>query len=570
MIPKDMRKVALVFALAVIAPSLVLAWLAVRSLRDQQLVVERQRMLLYQGVADGLVQQVQQEIADRQREFAQLVEGFCSKEEPATVAPQFDEFLRDTWPLADVGFVVTLQGKIGCPSLVSRPEARQFLMENDRFLCSAESLEVYWNGPKGQVNLTQLDNKAVSTNEPSGGTISFKKVGDSPVPTEAKFFQLVGDGHEGTIARFLQDQLKLMFWYRSPRDNALVFGAQMRLQELVKPIKELITLEPSLRDNISVALLDDTGKPVAISGSETAIGQRRAFVSSAIGEVLPHWEIAVYLQDPTRLGHAATTVRLTLGLLIAVLVLAIGIGSWLIVTDLRRQLTLTRQKTDFVSNVSHELKTPLTSIRMFSELLTEGKADPAKQRSFLRIIAAESARLTRLVNNVLDFARIERGEKKYSFRPFDLREVIKEVVDAYRPHLEANGFSLKVEAADEPMLVDGDRDALSQVLVNLLSNAEKYSGERKEICVMLLSNDGCVDVRVVDRGMGVPRGCEEKIFDKFYRAHDSLSSGIQGSGLGLTLARQIVRAHHGDVLYEPRDGGGSCFILRLPAKRPES
>jgi signal transduction histidine kinase len=265
--------------------------------------------------------------------------------------------------------------------------------------------------------------------------------------------------------------------------------------------------------------------------------------------------------------------KLTLGLLIGVLLTAIGIGSWLIVADLNRQLTLARQKTDFVSNVSHELKTPLTSIRMFSELLAEGRVtDRAKQRTYLGIITAETARLSRLINNVLDFARIERGEKKYNFQQCDLVIVVRETADTYRPHLEASSFQFACELPDAPLFVNGDRDALAQVVVNLLSNAEKYSDSHKEVVLevrMQASPLPCVEVKVLDRGLGVPTGCGEKIFEQFYRAHDSLSNGIQGSGLGLTLARQIARAHGGDVSYEPRDGGGSCFTLRLPVMRSE-
>ena len=251
-------------------------------------------------------------------------------------------------------------------------------------------------------------------------------------------------------------------------------------------------------------------------------------------------------------------------LLIALLVLAIGVGSWLIVTDLRRQLTLARQKTDFVSNVSHELKTPLTSIRMFSELLAEGRVqEPTKQRRYLHIITAEAARLTRLINNVLDFARLERGEKKYDFRKMDLTAVAHETVEAYRPHLEENGFVFRYEPPGGAVWVNGDRDALAQVLVNLISNAEKYSADKKEIRIQVQENQDEVEVKVLDRGLGVPRDCAEKIFEQFYRAHDSLASGVQGSGLGLTLARQIARAHGGDVTFRHREGGGSEFVLCL-------
>jgi signal transduction histidine kinase len=268
-----------------------------------------------------------------------------------------------------------------------------------------------------------------------------------------------------------------------------------------------------------------------------------------------------------------------LTLSVIAMIVAIALGSALIVVDLKQHLALARQKTAFVSNVSHELKTPLTSIRMFSELLSEGKvADESQRKHFLQIIGSETARLTRLINNVLDFARMERGEKEYKFESCDLKEVVHETVESYRPQLEANGFQVRLALPAEEVLVNGDCDALSQVLVNLLSNAEKYSANGKEITVELLEAGPlrCADrtpqrgvpavaeLRMLDRGPGVPRGSEEKIFEQFYRANDSLSSGIQGSGLGLTLARQIARAHGGDIRYEPREGGGSCFVVSLP------
>lgn len=566
MIPESMRKVALVFVVAVIAPSLVLAWLAVRSLRDQEHVLERQRALLYQGVADSLAQQVQQQIAEHQREFAQRVENFFGKQEPATIAPQFDDYLRKTWPLADVGFVVSLGGALTCPPLPGRPEGQAFRLENEAFLAGNLSCNVTWSSPKGVISLGGTNDAWAATLAAKTGVYATKKGGyETVTPIEAKFIQIVGDANEGTLARFLQDQLRLLFWYRSPRDASLVFGSQLKLPELVAHMKPLIKLDAPLGGVICVALLDDGGRPVTTSLSNFAIARQRPFVASEIGETLPHWRIGVYQLDPSRLNRNAQTLRLTLGLIIAVLVLAIVVGSWLIVADLRRQLTLARQKTDFVSNVSHELKTPLTSIRMFAEMLAEDRvAEPDKWRQFHQIIASEASRLTRLINNVLDFARLERGEKKYQFAELDLSALVAETVAAYRPHLESTGFTLTCELPAKPVSIRGDRDALAQVLVNLLSNAEKYSSDRKEIVVQSEAAKDSIEVRVLDRGAGVPAGCEQKIFEQFYRAHDSLSSGIQGSGLGLTLARQIAQAHGGDVTFQTRDGGGSCFTLRLP------
>ncbi|HEX3890099.1 MAG TPA: HAMP domain-containing sensor histidine kinase [Verrucomicrobiae bacterium] len=207
-------------------------------------------------------------------------------------------------------------------------------------------------------------------------------------------------------------------------------------------------------------------------------------------------------------------------------------------------------------------------MRMFSELLAENRvADSAKQKSYLNIITAEAARLTRLINNVLDFSRMESGEKKYNFAHCDLTEVIRSTAETFRPHLEASGFKFDCELPAAPISIRGDADALSQIIVNLLSNAEKYSNGKREITLQLAQKQSPLphaEIKILDRGSGVPRGSEEKVFEKFYRAHDSLSSGIQGSGLGLTIARQIARAHGGDVVCESREGRGSCFILRLP------
>ena len=604
-----MKKVAFVFVLAIFVPSLALAWLAVRSLRDQQFVLERQQSLLYQGVADAQAKRIQDALAEYQHSFALKVNALTrSHKSSQDLARSFDEILRKDWPLAEVGFVVTTTGDILSASSSARPEARKFYTDNSRFLSSREAAEVYWNAKQAFNNAptpnapvgkeksapspsSKLDTWNVEANQRYGSSRSqqTRKVTPQQQPdasqnmaaseppqqisklasSEAEFRQLIGDEIEGALARFVDNKLNLLFWCRPSANANLVYGAQISLARLVENLRPLLQqVEPALRDEICLALLDDTTKPVALSRAGFRAVWKRPFVATEAGETLPHWEVAVYLLNPAKLKQSAHALELTLGLLIVLLVLAIGTGSWLIVSNLNRQLTLARQKTDFVSNVSHELKTPLTSIRMFSELLAEGRVnDPAKQRSYLGIITAEAARLTRLINNVLDFARLERGEKKYNFQKCDAVALVRETAETYRPHLEANGFQFDCQLPDAAVFVNGDRDALAQVIVNLLSNAEKYSDSRSEITLRLEQPTTPLphlEVKVLDRGLGVPAGCGEKIFEQFYRAHDSLSSGIQGSGLGLTLARQIARAHNGDVAYESRPGGGSCFTVRLP------
>ena len=568
-----MKKVALVFMLAVFAPSLVLAWLAVRSARDQQIVVAQQQTLLYQGVAEALAKDVRDFMGERQREFAQLVEALRRDYSSTELASRFDSLLVPTCPAAEVGFTVSADGgaswNLLSPSLFDRPEARQFRLNNERFLGSCDSVAVYWNSPKSAGNLSKLDGKERGDGKaPASKIVAPKEAADSVkvAPEEAEFKELVGDNFEGVVARFLQNKLKVLLWYRSVREPDLIYGAQLNLTNIIAGLQPLIRAPESISADAEVALLNDMDKVVA----GRAVGLR-PFVSSEIGPVLPHWRIAVYLNSPEVLTRTARSVKLVLTLGVLAMIVAIALGSLLIVTDLKQQLALARQKTDFVSNVSHELKTPLTSIRMFSELLSEGKvADDGQRRHFLQIISSETARLTRLINNVLDFAQMERGEKKYHFEPCDLKQVVRETLESYQTQLEAKGFAVRLSLPAEEVKVRGDCDALAQVLVNLLSNAEKYSGRGKEIVVELSRSEfppaasACAEIRVLDRGPGVPRGMEEKIFEQFYRANDSLSSGIQGSGLGLTLAQQIARAHGGRVRYEPRDGGGSCFVVTVP------
>ena len=180
-------------------------------------------------------------------------------------------------------------------------------------------------------------------------------------------------------------------------------------------------------------------------------------------------------------------------------------------------------------------------------------------------MASETERLTRLINNVLDFSR-DNGARRYAMRTVDASEVTAQIVESQRVRLESRGFSLSLErAAAARRRAAADPEALKQVLLNLLSNAEKYSAERKEIAVTIARTSASVLITVRDRGIGIPEKDRERVFREFYRVDDSLSSGVQGTGLGLTIARRIARDHGGDVTCAPRDGGGTDFMVRLPA-----
>ncbi len=395
------------------------------------------------------------------------------------------------------------------------------------------------------------------------------------VPEESDFRRVIGTETSGALARFLENKMRLIVWSHPTPERPIVFGAQLDQGKLVEALKasfQIPGVAPGsfsdlLSSNYCVAILDDTGHPAALSQPGFAGDWKHPFVATEIGEALPHWEAALYLIHPEEISRAARTLQLTLGLIVLVLVAAILSGGSLIAADVRRQVRLAQQKTDFVSNVSHELKTPLTSIRMFADLLAEKRVpDEERQATYLRIIAAEAARLTRLINNVLDFARLERGAPPGEHRACDLVDAVRDVVETCGPHLEAEGISFAYEVEAETLPIRGDQDALAQIILNLISNAEKYGGN--DVIVRVRRQEtpagalGCVDV--LDRGPGIPAREERTVFEPFHRLDDSLSSGIPGSGLGLTLARRMARAHGGDVTYSPRAGGGSCFTLTVP------
>jgi signal transduction histidine kinase len=242
-------------------------------------------------------------------------------------------------------------------------------------------------------------------------------------------------------------------------------------------------------------------------------------------------------------------------------------GLWLVFANVRRELRLSRMKSDFVANVSHELKTPLALIRLFAETLELGRVPSAeKARQYHGIINKESRRLTQLINNILDFSRIEAGRKEYRFTPGDVGAVVREVVDAYRFPIEQQGFALDVDVAEDLPEASIDPEALSQALINLVNNAIKYSPDEKSVAVSVRRDGGELRIAVRDRGIGIPRSEQRKIFEKFYRAESSLVHTTKGSGLGLALVQHIVDAHGGRVELVSAPGEGSTFTLVLPVR----
>jgi len=251
-------------------------------------------------------------------------------------------------------------------------------------------------------------------------------------------------------------------------------------------------------------------------------------------------------------------------------VLMIG-GLVLTYRSVNKQVALARLKSDFVSNVSHELRTPLALIRLYAETLELGRiTKDDKKNEYYSIIRKESERLTALINNILDFSRIEAGRKEYDFRETDLAELVRNTLDSYRFQIEQQGFALEEQIDPEIPKMKVDREAIARALVNLVNNALKYSDSEKFLGIRLYRDNAVLKLEVSDRGIGIERHEQSRIFEKFYRTCDPLVHNTKGSGLGLSLVRHITLAHGGEVEVESTPGRGSKFTLSLPLAQPDT
>jgi signal transduction histidine kinase len=228
-------------------------------------------------------------------------------------------------------------------------------------------------------------------------------------------------------------------------------------------------------------------------------------------------------------------------------------------------------KSDFVSTVSHEFKSPLTSIRQLAEMLQAGRVPSRERRQeYYGVLVEQSSRLSALVANILDLARMEEGKKEFRFELSNVKDLLEETVSAARHRVAHSEFVIQC-VVDEPLpKVLADRDAISQAISNLLDNAVKYSGEAKTVNVKAFRSEKWVTVAVEDSGVGIPGEELDRVFDRFYRGGEGLTRSVKGSGLGLTLVKEVVQAHGGEIQVKSAPDRGSVFSIHLPIPKEES
>ena len=373
------------------------------------------------------------------------------------------------------------------------------------------------------------------------------------------------------------------FWERGGRRH-LVVGGQAIVTAVLKassgaPVLAALSRNPEVlrRDILAktlgslegpsiVAVIDPDEHPVY---SRAPLDRADRVATVSFGDELPSWRLALYqpvgMSPREAVRRQITVFTIAFGLLLVVIVAGL-VATYRLV---RRETQMARLKADFVANVSHDLKTPLSLIRMFGETLEMGRlTDESQRQEYYRVITRESERLSRLIDNVLDFSRIDGGHRTYEIVPTAVEPLIRETLEAFGYVLAQQGFKVEVTIAPDLAEVPMDAGAVAQALANLVDNAIKYSGERRSLAVDARLEANQLALSVADEGIGIPPGEQQRIFEKFYRVGRSDTQSRRGSGVGLALVRHIAEAHGGRVTVESRPGRGSRFTLWIPLAHP--
>ena len=354
---------------------------------------------------------------------------------------------------------------------------------------------------------------------------------------------------------------------RSSVDNDIsAAGGQMLLahewtaEDVVGIISNLIT-NPGSAIATGVALVAPSGDPY-FSSAEILLLDLAAV--SAPLKTLPAWRVAAFPATGSIDALATEAVRqhvLLLGLVSLTVVASLLLAAW----GISHELALSRLRSEFVSSVSHEFRTPLALVHMYAESLEEGWIDKSELTATYQKIRRETTRLTGLINNMLDFSKIERGTQEYQLEEVDLRELIAEVVERYQPQLTAAEITLEKDIPPLPIKVRIDREAMGGVLLNLLSNAAKYMGDgEKKVSISLFTQGERAGFSVSDTGIGMESTEIERIYDRYYRTDSEQVRSVAGSGIGLTVVRSVVEGHGGSISVHSAPSEGSTFTVILP------
>lgn len=348
----------------------------------------------------------------------------------------------------------------------------------------------------------------------------------------------------------------ISYWQRRSEERNYLVLAWHDVPRVVHDVLPALyqARDPQSRMNV----VDENGGIIfgpVVSGGELTVG--RPFQTT-----LYKWRVNVSLLSAEELAAGAARRRALEMVLVGLSGIVVIAGMSVVVVAAARERKLSALKSDFVANVSHELKTPLALVRMFAELLQSGRVESdEKRQQYLQIILSESERLSALIENVLDFARVERGKENYEFSNGQLGEVVARAVEACRVRADREQVSLDFDAEPNLPLVRIDERAIEIAVINLVDNALKYAKDSNRVTIRVNRRGRVVEVSVLDQGVGIPLEDRKQIFERFVRGRSTKQ--IRGSGIGLALVKHIAIAHGGDAWVEPGEPAGSRFVFTV-------
>ncbi|WP_428033236.1 sensor histidine kinase [Amphritea sp.] len=574
------RRTPLLLAVIIALPLLLLAWFGVRLQLDQQQVVAHQLSNLATGRLQSIDAQFQEHFFRLQQLFIRQAETLRQETAGQYRVEAMRRFIQQSAAVKQL-FVLSPSGERLFPPSdqpLNHQEqefvalTRNLLRQPERFTMPAVDpvggiSQEYTGGSNDKLKSARL-NSSVAKKIQYGGDVAAQGLSESaglnaPEPPH------------GWIAWYAEVGLQQIFWLQDSDGNTVGFALNS-----ARLLSDLIDLLPSstvagVAADVSIApqmdseirLLNDRGE-IAYSwgGGQVAESGQKPLQTVPLSHPLASWHLAYYTSE---LPVASTG---WLGLIVLLVLLAAGLSTlaYLLYREHNRELRLAEQRVNFVNQVSHELKTPLTNVRLYTEMLEqELPDDELVAQRYLGVITSEAGRLSRLIENVLSFSRSKREGVSVRYQQGVIDNCIGQVVELFTPVLSARALSIRF-TAEAKQLCYFDGEALEQILNNLLSNCEKYASEGRFVDISSWQEErsGCLQsyIRVRDYGPGVPVDDADKVFEPFYRGSEKLTEGVSGTGIGLGLARDLARAHQGELRVEPRgsaETSGASFLLTL-------
>ena len=439
--------------------------------------------------------------------------------------------------------------------------------------------QYFFTDKEGDLLFPGLDPKATSNKEKrflerSGDMFERKLFSSKEASEEVTTFSKVAPNSIGGVkrghwySRFQGEGLQIFYFL--PAQSNRIKGVEVNririLSDLVVFLSTGKIYAESAEANLVAALVDERGSHLGRWGVLDESAKYTTIAEVILPAPLDSWKFVYQLPSGTSAPHLGRSVMLnTLAALAFVIATLVVLGVYFY-REHRRYIREAAKRVSFVNQVSHELKTPLTNIRMYAELLEdEMEEDNHTARGYLEVISQESQRLSRLIGNILTFARIEKKKFKLRTSPDDISEIIKDALSPFAPSLKELGIevSLGCQCNGKRLL---DRDIVHQIVCNLISNVEKYAAVGGSLAISCREEKGDLILEFADKGPGVPRKERERIFHPFSRGSDSLTEGVAGTGIGLTIARDLAKLHGGDLTLLESDVGA---VFRLQVQAPK-